>query len=202
MQTFQETLAACTERTLNAWLDTDPTAASRLVELDGLVIGIEITTFPLQLFFLPTAKHLRVLPHTDRQADTFIRGKLLDLVKLGTGRRQPDDDVRLTIEGDSAAAHAFQRLLASANLDWEELLALKIGDVAAHELARGIRAANRWAGHSFDSLNEAMGEYLAEETRLVAGNHEIDDFIRRVDRLRDRIETLEAHVKDTPGNTS
>ena len=194
MKTFHESLAAGIERAMNAWLDTDPRAASRLGEIENLVIGLEITTFPIQLFFLPTAGRIRVSTSTERPVQTHIRGRLLDLIRLAGDGQRPGKAAQLTISGDVATGHAFQHLLKAGDFDWEELLAQRVGDIPAHELAKGIRATRRWAKRSLGLLEDAVGEYLTEETQLVAGRYRIDSFIREVDELRDRVEALEVRA--------
>ena len=194
MNPLHESLAAGIEHAMNAWLGTDPRTVSRLSEIENLVIGLEITTFPIRLFFLPTAEHIRVLTSTDRRVHTHIRGRLLDLIRLADDRQRPGKAAQLTIAGDVAAGHAFQQLLKTGYFDWEELLAQRVGDIAAHELAKGACATKRWIKRSRGLLNEAIGEYLTEETELVAGHYQINSFIRAVDNLRDKVEALEVRV--------
>ena len=55
MEQRTQTLAVIVERALNAWLATDPQGAKKLSELEGFVIGLEITTLAFELFFLPQA---------------------------------------------------------------------------------------------------------------------------------------------------
>ncbi len=194
MEPAQNILATLVERALNEWLATDPQAAQELSELEGIVIGLEVTTLPLELFFLPAAGRVRVVSETAREPHTWIRGGVFDLARLGFGEQRPGNGARLTVEGDVAAGHAFQHILKAGDFDWEELLAHRLGDVAAHELALGLRATGRWAGRSLDSLQLALGDYLREEAALVPGEREVRDFIGRVDALRDSVERLEVRA--------
>lgn len=196
MEQSHAVLAAFVERAMNSWLGTDPRAAQDLAGLDGIVIGLEVTTFPVELFFMPTAGKIRVAGGTQREPHTWIRGRLLDLIRLSRGGQRPGSGARLVIEGDVAAGHAFQRILKTGDFDWEELLAHRLGDVAANGLARGIRATGYWAAQSFGTLNAAVGEYLHEEAGLVPGKRELRRFTREVDDLRDRVETLEIRAEN------
>ena len=191
MRRQPEFVAALVERVLNAWLATDPQGARSLSELEGLVVGLEVTTLSLELFFLPQAGRVQIVTKAPREPHTRIRGGLFDLIKLGAGKQSPGSGAQLVIEGDVAAGHAFQHILKAGDFDWEELLAQRVGDVTAHELARGVRAGGRWMVRSFDSMNVVVGEYLQEEVRLVPGKGELQEFIAGVDGLRDKIESLE-----------
>ena len=197
-----DALATGIESAMNAWLGTDPQGAEKLSDLEGILIGLEVTTFPLELFFLPTKGRLRVFNKTDRQPHTRISGGLFDLVKIGVGEQGASTSARLTIEGNVVAGHAFQHILKAGDFDWEELLATRLGDVAAHELAQAVRVVGRWTARSFDSLSVAVGEYLQEETKLVVGGYEVNDFICEVDKLRDKIESLEVGIRHIKGKTS
>ena len=188
--------AAFVERALNAWLATDPRTARELSELEGLVIGLEVQPLGLELFFLPHAGSVRVTADATHAVHTRIRGGLFDLVKLGAGGQQPGGGAKLVIEGDVAAGYAFQRILKAGDFDWEELLAQRLGDVVAHELARGIRTVGRWADRSVNSLHAMAGDYLREEARLVPSGFELREFIRQVDCLRDKIERLDIRIED------
>ena len=187
-------VAAALERAMNAWLATDPRAARRLSELEDTVIGLEVSTLQLVLFFFPAAGKVRVSAEAGREPDTWVRGGLFDLLSFGAGGHRAGVNARLVVEGDVGVGQTFQHVLKTGDFDWEELLAARLGDVAAHGLARGLRAAARWTGRSLDSLGAAAGEYLREEARFIPGNHELHEFIREVDELRDRVESLEARA--------
>ncbi len=194
MGTYPEMTAKLVERAMNAWLATDPQTARRLSELEGAVIGLEVTLPAFKLFFFPAPGRVRVAAAADREPHTWIRGSALSLLRFGLGDTRPGNGARLVIEGDIAVGQTFQHILKTGDFDWEELLVPCLGDVAAHELARGLRATGRCAARSFDSLNAVVGEYLQEEAGLVPGEHELREFIRGVDNLRDRVEFLEVRA--------
>ena len=184
--------AVVLERAINAWLATDPRGAGRLAEIEGVVVGLEVTTLQLTLFFFPESGRVRVAAATGRSPDTWIRGGLFDLLKLAVGDSR--GGVRLVIEGDVVVGQTFQHILRDGDFDWEELLAMCLGDVAAHESVRGLRAVGHWTAYALDSLNAAAGEYLREEVRLVPGDREVREFVREVDELRDKVESLDVRA--------
>ena len=47
------------------------------------------------------------------------------------------------IDGDTSIAHRFSDALGGLDIDWEEQLSQLTGDIAAHEIGRGVRAARR-----------------------------------------------------------
>ena len=178
------------ERAVNEWLATDPETARQLVEFEGAVIEVEITTLPLTLRFAPEEGRVRVLDDTEGRPRVRICGGAFELLRFALGK-----STRLTIEGDVSTAHALQRLIRSGDFDWEELLAQRVGDVAAHEMARVACFVGRNATRSFDRVADAVGEYLREEAQLVPDEREIRGFIENVDALRDRVERLAAQAR-------
>ena len=77
-----------------------------------------------------------------------------------------------------------------AEIDWEELLAQAIGDLSAHQVGENVRAASRWMRHVADSVALSAGEYLREESGLLADAWHVRRFVDQVDRLRDDVSRL------------
>jgi ubiquinone biosynthesis protein UbiJ len=96
--------------------------------------------------------------------------------------------------GDMDVAQDFTRLLREADVDWEELLAGRIGDLAAHQLGRMARGFSRWGRETGEHLVRDLGEYLTEEVRMIPTHPELDEFLHAVDALRDDVERASARV--------
>ncbi len=191
-------IAALIERAANRHLRADPEIAARLGEMHGKVIGVRLTAPAVELFFLPRRGGVSVTPDCEREPDTRIAGAAADLLRLGFADRPGLHGARAEITGDVALGQAFQQVFRDIEFDAEEYLAPYLGDALAHEVGRGARAAAGWLARAFDSLAESGGEYLREEARAAPGEHELQDFIRRVDELRDAVERLEARMARRP----
>jgi ubiquinone biosynthesis accessory factor UbiJ len=89
-----------------------------------------------------------------------------------------------------------QRLLAAVDIDWEEQAARLIGDVAAHELGRLLRAADAWGRQAADILGRDLAEYLQEEGRVLApaAARRARRLPAAVDVLRDDVDRLTQRV--------
>ncbi|MGB5200150.1 MAG: sterol-binding protein, partial [Sedimenticolaceae bacterium] len=88
----------------------------------------------------------------------------------------------------------FSEVLADLDIDWEEQLSRFTGDIAAHEIGRGVRAASREGARMRRSSEQILSEYLTEEARLLPHRFEVEDFIADVDTLRDDAERLAARI--------
>lgn len=191
-------IADLVERAANRRLRADPEVAARLGEMHGKVIGVRLTAPAVELFFLPRRGAVSVAPDCEREPDTWVAGAAADLLRLGFAEQPGLHGARAEITGDVALGQAFQQVFRDIEFDAEEYLAPYLGDALAHEVGRGARAAAGWLARAFDSLADSGGEYLREEANAAPGEHELQDFIRRVDELRDAVERIEARMARWP----
>ena len=195
-------LAALVGKAANRLLRADPEVAARLGAMRGKVIAVRVTTFDQVLYFLPQEDSVAVAAECDREPDTWVRGRAVDLFKLsfaarGTSPRRAA--ARAEISGDVALGQEFQQVFRDLEFDWEELPAAWFGDACAHQLGRAARGAAAWLGHSLESLADSGGEYLREELRAAPAPRELREFIDGVDELRDALERLEARARARAG---
>ena len=99
----------------------------------------------------------------------------------------------------SRLAGTCSRSLASFNVDWEELLSGYLGDVAAHQLGNGGRAAAQWLAETRATLERDIAEYLRNEAELLPERWQIRQFLAAVDELRSDIDRLDARIKRLHG---
>lgn len=191
-------IAALVEEAANRRLRADPEVAARLGEMEGKVIGVRLTAPAVELFFMPRRGAVSVAPDCEHEPDTWVAGAAADLLRLGFADQPGPHGARAEITGDVALGQAFQQVFRDIEFDAEEYLAPYLGDALAHEVGRGARAAAGWLARAFDSLADSGGEYLREEANAAPGEHELQDFIRRVDELRDAVERLEARMARWP----
>lgn len=199
-------LLAAIETATNAYLDMDPDGAAAFAELEGRVIGVELRGLDLRFYLLPAVGRkaaFQVLGQYEGEADTWISGAPLSMLKLGLSR---DETARKTlfagdveIRGDIELGQRFQKLLNRLHIDWEEHLSRLTGDVVAHQLGNLARGALRWGGQVGESLRRDVSEYLREETRMVPVEEEMEDFLAAVDALRSDTDRLEARVRRLQG---
>jgi ubiquinone biosynthesis accessory factor UbiJ len=99
------------------------------------------------------------------------------------------------VSGDSAFAADIAYVAKYLSWDAEEDLSKVIGDIAAHRVASGARAANHWRAQAQRSVMEAAKDYLTEERAVLAKRESIETFLHEVDRLRDDTARLEKRVE-------
>ncbi len=205
---LRETGLRLLERTLNGLLAMDAETPKRLTPLHGKLIEIHTRAPTLHFCAEGAADGLRLHAAPPRPADTVISGATIALVR----QRLSDDPRRallsgeVAISGDLQVGAAFRALLDGLDIDWEEQAARLFGDVLAHQLGNAVRGLRGWLDDSADALRHGCGEYLREESRLLADRHDTEAFMNAVDvlradgdRLQQRIERLQAALRAQGG---
>ena len=188
---------SCLRQALDAYLDSDADARHALSDLGDIVIIIEITDLK-KTYTLSSRRGLINLSgragDDETAADARISAPLKDFVALGLHGMKRSRLSALNIRGDLQLVQSLWNTLSAVDFNCESFLAPRIGDIAAHEVGRGVRAGRRFLRRSLDSLAQTAGEYVREEARLSPNAPLIDDFVRKVDVLRDDLERLEARI--------
>ena len=98
------------------------------------------------------------------------------------------------MHGDIALATRLQRIVTRMDVDLEEALAQRIGDIPAHELSRGLRGLGDWMRAAGTALLTDVSEYLRYEAGATPVAEDVERFSNAVDAIRDDVERLEARV--------
>ncbi len=189
-------LSATLETSINRVLASDPVSRDQLAAMAGKVIGLHITGINLKIYLLPSAGGISVLPQMEDEPDAWLIGGVASWMHVGMGGDSVDSMLRGDIEmrGDHELGQQLKHFLDGLNLDWEALMAPYIGDVLAHSTGRVFKAATDWFSETGSVLARDMGEYLKEEVRWSPATLELQEFVRDVDKLRDDVERLAAHI--------
>ena len=97
--------------------------------------------------------------------------------------------------GDTDFAAAINHLVRYLRWDVEEDLSRLFGDVAAHRMAETGRSFRRWGEQTAQHAGRSLAGYWTEEDPLIASSHEVTEFNRAVDALRDDVARLEKRIE-------
>ena len=187
-------LTATLENLLNRGLPRSQRARQLTAELGGRSLAIE----------LPDIARLRLASSGVTLAATFdaevadatLSGGPLALLRLLGAATLPElQSGGVTLSGDAEIAARFRELLALLRPDFEEELSLLTGDVAAHQLARLLRAGGAWGMKAAGTTLGNLAEFLAHESADLIPRNEGEQFLRGVDALREGVDRLHARVE-------
>ena len=99
------------------------------------------------------------------------------------------------ISGSVEFADTLGFVLRHLSWDIEEDLSRLVGDIAAHRMAKTLRALTAWQKQAAFNLAENATEYLRDETGTLPSPSEISGFSNDVDRLRDDVARLEKRLR-------
>lgn len=192
-----DALLAAAEAAINAVLALDAEGAARLAAVQGQVLEVVLTGFGTRIYVLPGESRLFLYATYDAEPDCVVHASPVALLGMVTSEHREDAVFAgaIRIDGDNRVAQTLGEVFRGLDIDWEELLAKRLGDTLAHGLMERARAGERWARRSGDVSRENLREYLQEEAAVVPSRQQLDAFLAAVDTLRDDVERLAARVE-------
>lgn len=185
------------EDSVNRALHLDPRSASRLLVLDGECFALHLCDPDLSLGLSVTGDRLRLMLNPPPNPSTALRGSWREFATVATANDPAAALINgdIQVSGDTAPLLALRKLLAELELDWEQPLADAFGDVAAHQIGRGLRAGHKWLQHTGRNLRRQLGDFLLEESRLLPHPLQAESLYQEIDELNARSERLEARIR-------
>lgn len=190
-------IATTLESALNAYLGLDPDSQRNMEEIIGRIIAFRLIDLDITLYFTPIKGRVAVMGHQEIEPDVMISATLPTLMRLGLSgdAAKAFSVTEVEIRGDPELGRAFYELLSKVEIEWEELLAQQVGDMAAHQIGNIGRGIKAWLDHTRDALRMDLSEYLQEESRITPAKPEIEAFMDRIDTLRSDVDRLQARVE-------
>lgn len=177
---------------LNALLDRQPMARSRLGRHAGKSLCLTLPLFPLRLTLVEDSEGgCRFSPApADAVTDLTLTPQPAALPKWLTGGTLGD---LFSAEGDGLLAADVAQALAA--FDWVLALRPYLGDIAASRVDQFIQGFHAWRVQAVEAAGRNVAEYAVHEQALLAEPHALREFITEVDRLREDADRLEARLQ-------
>ncbi len=185
------------EDVVNRALQLDPSSGAKLAQLDGERFSLELLEPNLSLGLAVNGQQLKLILGAVSKPSTALRGRWSEFAAVATARDPAAALINgdIQVSGDTAPLLALRKLLAELQLDWEQPLAEAFGDIAAHQIGRGLRAGHKWLQHTGKNLRRQLGDFLLEESRLLPHPLQAEALYRDIDELSARSERLEAKLR-------
>lgn len=188
-------LLGALEAAANKVLHSDPDIAPKVRRLHGKVMQLHISGLGVRVFALISNGNIVFFDDFGGAADVCLSAPPLALLRMGLEQRQgKNGHADVLLEGDMQVAQQFQSLIAALELDWEELLAQRVGDIAARQVGLMAEGFGRWLSRSHTSVDMALRDYIQEEVQHSPTAIEVSNFADDVDNMRMDLDRLEARV--------
>lgn len=187
-------LASTLENILNRGLPRSPRARELCGELAGRRLAVEVRGIA-EFTVASDGNGLRISNGAPDGVEARVRAGLTALLRLSA--RESATSLRgagAEIEGDEALAERYRELALLLRPDLEEELALAIGDVPAHQIARFSRMAFDWFRSAAETTVRNFAEYFAHERGDLVSRSEGRQLLQGIEETRSRIEAIETRI--------
>ena len=190
---------------LKKYFDQDPEVAGRLQSLQGKHVILSLTDLNKELLVTSEQERIVVAEHLDYdscEVDATVHTDVMTLLCIALGAKyQPHlEDGSVHVQGDLEVAKQMGRILASVEIDWEEIAAFYVGDTLAHQFGMLLGRAGKYKRRSIKNFFLDVSEYLQEESQVMPAKAEIVRFLSETETLDADIGHLEDRI-DRLGKT-
>ena len=194
--TLHTAALAALEASANQALTLDPATQQRLGELGNHCFHLQCTAPQLNVYLIPGPDKLRLCSMFEGEPDTCLKGSAGAFMELLSSSNPASTLINSTLElhGDSNALIKLQNIAKQLDLDWEAPLCSIFGDIAGHQIGRGIRHSLRFGKQLLSGLRRQVEDYVIEESNTMPARWEVEKFYNQVDQLAIRTERLAAKI--------
>jgi ubiquinone biosynthesis protein UbiJ len=182
----------------NKTLDHDPQTQARLQKLQGKTMTLNITTIGQSLSVTPHLEGLEFSQQPPERVDVTLSATLGAMIKISKKDGMENAELEpgeLEIAGDPIVGQRFAQLISDLNVDWEGLLAERIGDSPAKAVTFAAQQAKLLASDAHIKLKGFVNTLIKDDLEIVAGKHGVDEFLDDVDTLRADTDRLHARLE-------
>jgi ubiquinone biosynthesis protein UbiJ len=185
------------QKAINRYLALDPESQHHMQKFQGKTIKIELQGLELEFLLHFTNAGIKIETDESIKPDTIIKGMPLSFLRmtLTRGDRKQFFSEDVSIQGDLELGQQVVDLFDQLEIDWEECLAQKIGDVPAHNLGRLMRGVKKWCDNSSTAFVQDLNDYLHEEKTWFPQREILQELFDEIDALRMDVDRLDVKVK-------
>lgn len=194
---FEAASIAAVERAVNAALRNDPATREHLARHIGRLVAVHFTIPPLTVYALVVEDGVELYHASEARPDIRLRGSPPELAARLFNADGDESLIgsRVRIQGDQGLLQELTAIARELDIDWGALFEPLLGPELAQQVDYGARQLFSWARQAFTRFGEQMGEYLRDESQLLALRRDVYEFNQDVDELRMDLDRLDVRVK-------
>ena len=184
------------ETSVNKLQQLDSSAQQKRKALDGTIIGVSLKELDKPIYFVISYQQIDLLSKFEGHADCFIRVDFAALIKLQDNHQLTSliKSGQLEVDGDIKIVQKFALLLTEMDIDWEEHLSNKIGDILAHKLVYHAKQCKKHLIKQNNKAQKQLTEIVIEELKLAPGPLEVAYFCDQVSDVEKQLALLENKI--------
>lgn len=185
-------LCSLLETGVNQLHQLDSSATLKRKQLNGTIIGVSLQEINWPLFFIISDQQIDVLSKFEGSPDCFIRVSVGALAKLQDNHQLTTliKTGQLEVEGDIQLVQQFAQLLTDMDIDWEEHLSKKVGDVIAHKFCYHAKQIHQGTFKQLEKVEKQTALYVTEEIKAAPSALEVAYFCEQINSLQTQTEQL------------
>ncbi|WP_166372290.1 SCP2 sterol-binding domain-containing protein [Psychromonas sp. SA13A] len=185
-------LCGLLETGVNQLHQLDSSAVIKRKQLNGTIIGVSLKELNFPLYFVISSQQVDILNKFSGDPDCFIRVSVSALPKLQDNHQLTHliKTGQLEVEGDIQLVQQFAQLLTDMEIDWEEHLSHKVGDVIAHKFCYHAKKIQQNVQQQLMNVEKQTALYITEEVKLAPSGLEVAYFCEQVKTLDKQAEKL------------
>ena len=188
---------------LNRYLEFDPERSSELVKINEKILALKIKELDLNIKLRVNNLRLEEVEDAgiDPDVELILSLRAIPNYLLGVDRNRQMKAGDIEIIGDTHAASIFHNILSEVEIDWEELLAARVGDTLANQIGLGAGKLKGLLRTIRTNMQMDTRDYLQDNLQVAVTQSEVDAFMQEVDTLRADVDRLEARLKRFEAST-
>lgn len=185
-------LCGLLETGVNQLHQLDSSAVIKRKQLNGTIIGVSLKELDIPLYFVISDQQVDVLNQFEGQTDCTIRVNFSALKQLQDNHQLTNliKSGQLEVEGDIQLVQQFANLLTDMQIDWEEHLSQKVGDVVAHKFCYHAKQLLKGTISKSKVIEKQVALYVTEEAKIAPSGLEVAYFCDQVNTLNTQTEQL------------
>ena len=184
------------ETGVNKLHQLDSSAKQKRKALDGTIVGVSLKEINKPLYFVISNQQIDLLSCYEGLPDCFIRLNFLALIELQDNHQLTNliKSGQLEVNGDIKIVQQFAELLTEMDIDWEEHLASKVGDILAHKIVYHAKQCKKVLAKQANKAHKQLAEIITEELKLAPGPLEVAYFCDQVSDIEKQVAALEKQL--------
>jgi len=180
------------ETGVNQLHQLDSSAVIKRKQLNGTIICASLKELNIPLYFVISDQQVDVLNKFEGKADCTIRVSISALKQLQDNHQLTNliKSGDLEVVGDIQLVQQFAQLLTDMDIDWEEHLSHKVGDVIAHKFCYHTKQLFNGALKKSKIIKKQTAHYVTEELKLAPSALEVAYFSDQVTTLQTQVDKL------------